>query len=101
MTCVVFEEDLLLACIKFRFLSSRRLRIRFGTAIQPEARDAPRHQPRLQELASPRIDRGQIHQLQVAPKHLIPADAFVVVQEVAATVEHQTIAVNLGGLRMM
>src|ERR1700693_2438240 len=51
--------------------------------------------------APARIERGHIHQPQVAPEHPIPADAFVVVQEIAATVEGQTIIVNLGGLHMM
>jgi hypothetical protein len=41
------------------------------------------------------IQRGKVHQAEIAPILLVAADAFVVVEQVAAAVQDQPAAVDL------
>jgi hypothetical protein len=51
--------------------------------------------------ASARVDAGEVQQHQVVPERLVARDPFVVVEEIAAPVEHELPAVHLDGPRMV
>ena len=46
------------------------------------------------KLAIRRVDAGEIHQTQIAPKLLVPGNPFIVIEEVPAAIKDETVAVD-------
>src|SRR6266481_3111275 len=53
---------------------------------QLEAPDLQRHHFKVRQVGAGRIESGEVHRHEVVAEFLVSADAFVVVQEVAAAV---------------
>src|SRR5262249_25610648 len=77
------------------------LRVFGRSAVQSESPDLHGDQSRFQQLALPRIYLQQVHERQVAAELLIAANALIVAQEISATIEDQSLAVDLDGFHMM
>ena len=54
-----------------------------------------------QEPPAPGLQLWQVHEPELAPELLVAADAFVVVDEIAAAVEDEPVPVDFDRLRMM
>jgi hypothetical protein len=53
------------------------------------------------EISGRRFDICEIHQRQVVAIFFVSTDAFLIIEEVAATIENEPLMVDLDGLRMM
>ena len=70
-------------------------------AIKPEVPDLKRDDFQRREISGPRLDICEIHQRQVAAIIFVPADAFIIIEEIAATIENEPFMVDLDGLGVM
>src|ERR1019366_8952370 len=70
-------------------------------AVKPELPDLKRDDLERSEVSGSRFDICEIHQRQVAAKFFVAADAFIIIEEVAATIENEPLMGDFDGLRMM
>lgn len=71
-----------------------------GSATEAELPKLKRHQLQSFERAA-RAKLGQVHEDQIAAIFLVTGDSLVIVDEVAAAVEDEPVAIHLNGPRMM
>ena len=70
-------------------------------AIKLEVPDLKRDDFERREISSRRFDVREIHKGQVAAIFLVSADAFIIIEEIAATVENEPLMLDLEGLGVM
>ena len=63
--------------------------------VQAEAPDLQGRHLKRKKGAPPRFDFGEKHQRQIAPKFLVARDSFVIIEEIAAAMKDEAIAINL------
>ena len=70
-------------------------------AAKPEIPDLKRDDLERSEISGRRFDICEIHQRQVAAIFFVPADTFIIIEEIAAAIENEPLMVDLDGLRVM
>ena len=75
--------------------------IRIGCGNKLKASNLQGHQFEICEIPCEAIEAGEIHQREIASEFLVTANAFVIVQKVATTVEDGLILVDFDRFRMM
>src|ERR1700687_1291885 len=64
-------------------------------AVEPEVPDLKRDDLKRSEISGRRFDICEIHQRQVAAIFFAPADTFIIIEEIAATIENEPLMVDL------
>ena len=73
------------------------MRIRMRNAVQSESSRLHWDQADFHELASVGIHFDQVHQGEIAPEFFVSSNTLIVRDEVAATVQDQTISIDFDG----
>ena len=70
-------------------------------AIKLEVPDLKRDDFERREIAGRRFDICEIHRRQVAAIFFVAADAFIIIEEIAATIKNESLMLDFDGLRVM